>query len=60
MNITKEELKLLLEVESYLWNNNTSMELYLKIHNLNSKLLEQREERNKKVAKDIAFKKKTK
>lgn len=48
MYITKEDLKLLLEVEKYLWNiGNTS--LYLELFNLNERLLNERDTNNAKV-----------
>lgn len=57
MYITNEDLKLLLEVESYLWNNNNNnTEMYLKLHKMNSKLIQDKETKNIKNAKKIAIK----
>ena len=57
MYITNEDLKLLLEVESYLWNNNNNnTEMYLKLHKMNSKLMQDKETRNIKNTKKIAIK----
>ena len=57
MHITNEDLKLLLEVESYLWdNNNNNTEMYLKLHKMNSKLMQDKETRNIKNTKKIAIK----
>ncbi len=52
MYITNEDLKLLLEVESYLWNNNNNnTEMYLKLHKMNSKLIQDKGTRNRKNTK---------
>ena len=57
MYITNEDLKLLLEVESYLWNNNNNnTEMYLKLHKMNSKLIQDKETRNIKNTKKIEIK----
>lgn len=57
MYITNEDLKLLLEVESYLWNNNNNnTEMYLKLHKMNSKLIQDKEIRNIKNTKKITIK----
>lgn len=58
MYITKEDLKLLLEVEKYLWNiGNTS--LYLELFNLNERLLNERDANNAKVKQRMYEKRKT-
>lgn len=46
MFISKNDLELLREIEIYLWNNK-NMDLYLKLFELNEKLMIQREETNK-------------
>lgn len=46
MFISKNDLELLREIEIYLWNNK-NMDLYLKLFELNEKLIIQREETNK-------------
>jgi hypothetical protein len=46
MFISKNDLELLREIEVYLWNNK-NMDLYLKLFELNEKLIIQREKTNK-------------
>lgn len=46
MFISKSDLDLLREIEVYLWNNK-NMDLYLKLFDLNEKLIIQREKTNK-------------
>lgn len=52
MNISNEELELLLEVENYLWNNAEDINIYLRLHNLNSRLLQSKAIRNEKAKKN--------
>ena len=49
MNISNEELELLLEVENYLWNNAEDINIYLKLHNLNSRLLQSKAIKNERT-----------
>ena len=49
MNISNEELELLLEVENYLWNNAEDINIYLRLHNLNSRLLQSKAIRNERT-----------
>jgi hypothetical protein len=49
MNISNEELELLLEVENYLWNNAEDINIYLRLHNLNSRLLQSKATRNERT-----------
>ena len=51
MNISNEELELLLEVENYLWNNAEDINIYLRLHNLNSRLLQSKAIRNERTKK---------
>lgn len=46
MFISKNDLELLREIEVYLWNNKNT-NLYLKLFELNEKLITQREKTNK-------------
>lgn len=52
MNISNEELELLLEVENYLWNNAEDINIYLRLHNLNSRLLQSKAIRNERTKKN--------
>lgn len=52
MNISNEELELLLEVENYLWNNAEDINIYLRLHNLNSRLLQSKAIRNERAKKN--------
>lgn len=58
MYITKEDLKLLLEVEKYLWNT-ANISLYLELFNLNERLLNERDTNNAKVKRRMYEKRKT-
>lgn len=58
MNVSKEELELLVEIEKYLWNEDKNMSLYLRLHEFNEKLIQAREIRNKKAKIRIATKRK--
>ena len=58
MNVSKEELELLVEIERYLWNEDKNMSLYLRLHEFNEKLIQAREIRNKKAKIRIATKRK--
>ena len=49
MNISNEELELLLEVENYLWNNAEDINIDLKLHDLNSRLLQSKAIRNERT-----------
>lgn len=49
MNISNEELELLLEVENYLWNNAEDINIYLRLHNLNSRLLQSKAIKNERA-----------
>ena len=53
MNISNEELELLLEVENYLWNNAEDINIYLRLHNLNSRLLQSKAIKNERTKKII-------
>ena len=48
MNVSKEELELLLEIEKYLWIENKDISLYLRLHEFNEKLIQAREIRNER------------
>lgn len=52
MNISNEELELLLEVENYLWNNAEDINIYLRLHNLNSRLLQSKAIKNERTKKN--------
>lgn len=58
MNVSKEELELLVEIERYLWNEDKNMSLYLRLHEFNEKLIQAREIRNKKAKIRIVTKRK--
>lgn len=49
MNVSNEELELLLEVENYLWNNAEDINIYLRLHNLNSRLLQSKAIKNERA-----------
>lgn len=56
MYISNEELELLLEIENYLWNNAKDINIYLKLHNLNSRLLQSKATRNERAKNRVAIK----
>lgn len=56
MNISNEELGLLLEIENYLLNNEKDINIYLRLHNLNSKLLQAKATRNERAKNRVAIK----
>lgn len=58
MFLKKDDLQLLLDIENFLWNNGTT-DLYVKLYNLNEKLIQQRDKANKKSYARIKEKRKT-
>lgn len=56
MYISKADLELLLEIESYLWNKEKPLGLYFKLHDVNERLINDRERLNKKTKDRIAKK----
>ena len=56
MYISKADLELLLEIESYLWNKEKPLSLYFKLHDVNERLINDRERLNKKTKDRIAKK----
>ena len=40
--VKNKDLKILLELELYLYNNNINEELYLKLHDLNKRILKEK------------------
>lgn len=58
MYIKSKELEILLEIENYLWNNNLSVDLYIKIHELNTNLIERKRQYNERNSQAIALKRK--
>ena len=56
MNISNKELELLLEIENYLLNNTKDINIYLRLHNLNNRLLQLKAIRNKKAKNRVAIK----
>lgn len=58
MNISNNDLELLLEIADYLKHNDLSMELCFKLHKLNSKLLLAKIIRNEKARNRVAIRRK--
>ncbi|MCI7555086.1 MAG: hypothetical protein MST00_06615 [Tenericutes bacterium] len=56
MNISNKELELLLEIENYLLNNTKDINIYLRLHNLNNRLLQLKAIRNEKAKNRVAIK----
>ena len=56
MNISNKELELLLEIENYLLNNTKDINIYLRLHNLNNRLLQLKVIRNEKAKNRVAIK----
>lgn len=56
MNISNKELELLLEIENYLLNNTKDINIYLRLHNLNNRLLQSKAIRNEKAKNRVAIK----
>lgn len=56
MNISNKELELLLEIENYLLNNTKDINIYLRLHNLNNRLLQLKAIRNEKAKNKVAIK----
>ena len=57
MYLSNKDLKLLLTIENELWNSGSN--LYFDLWRLNEKMIEDKEKRNKKVAKRIKKKRKS-
>lgn len=55
MNISNNDLELLLEIADYLKCNNLSTELYFKLHKVNNKLLQAKAIRNEKARNRVAM-----
>lgn len=57
MFLKKDDFQLLLDIEMFLWNNGNN-DLYIKLYNLNEKLIQQRDKANKKSYERIKEKRK--